>query len=1062
MQINVLPQKGIYKSGKKAYNDFILPLRKEWFDTMELPKEWKARTELWLKALEQDVFHEKAVVEAEVFFTKEHLLYDEAMKRDFTPMSVGTVWGDNFEYMWVRATAVIPAELDGKAVVMDVDAGGESCVWINGIEFGCRRNEWVKERLHQVCDLELTGCAKAGDTYSIVCEVYAGNPIPWVHQGPITGGDRPHLEEEDVRHDRARYNGIKLCEWNEDAFQLYLDATFLSESLRFLSEDTLRYDDVREALNRFTVIVDFEAPQEERTEMYRKAREALRPAMEAKNGTVAPLMYGFGHAHIDVAWLWSLGETERKVMRTFATQLRHMDRYPEYKFIQSQAYLYRYVKKFYPAMFERIKEKVKNGQWIPEGGMWVEADTNVASGEALIRQFLHGKRFFKDELGYDSKMLWLPDVFGYNAALPEIMKGCGIDYFCTQKINWAYHGGEAFPVNYFNWIGLDGTKLPTFIHGNYSLEADPVSVYNLWKNRRQKRDLRGYIMPYGYGDGGGGPCRSFIENIRREADFQGLPKVENRHPNDYFVEHPDIKESYVGELYLQCHRGTLTSQAKTKRNNRKCELALRETEYWGLLAKQHGYAYPKEEMDELWKTALLLQFHDILPGSSIHRVYTEAAEQYDGVFASLAKIRKEAMAFLTEKGEALTVTNSLPFERSAAIKLPQAWQGAEGLPVQEIGGDRYALVDLPASGTAVLRKGNGTALSGATASLNGTGAVMENSLLRVIFNEKGEITSIFDKTNERELCRGTSNEMLMFRDDPARFDAWDIDSTYLDCPVALPEKATLTVEAASGFEARLIIERKLAHSTLRQTAVLFENCARVDFVTEMDWHETHKLLKVGFNVDYQCDEAINEIQFGYVKRPNHRSRQYDSDRFEVSNYRYTALAEAGRGFAVLNDCKYGISQDGTNLRLTLLKSATSPDPLADEGKHVFTYGFVAYDGALGDGEVLRNAADLNVAPEVFNGAFEAENVIFFDAAELEVSALKPAEDGSNDYILRMNEPNGTSAKGILSLSLPCSEITLCDMTEEGGTPVSFTREGDTVLVPLTFGAFEIKTLRIRP
>lgn len=1031
---------------------------------MELRPEWRGRTEQWIRALERDVFSEKLTLTAEAFFTHDHLLYDDAMAMTFSPMLPGTKWGRNFEYMWVRATAVIPPELDGKNVVMDLDVGGESCVWVNGEEFGCRRNDWVRERLHQVCDLELSNCAKAGDVYEIVCEVYAGHPIPTTAPGPLMDGVRPRLEDGDERNDRTRFGGIKLCEWDEDAYQLYLDTSMLFQSLRVIPDDTLRYDDIRAALKEFTLIVDFTAPKAQRTEMYRKARAVIAPAMEAKNGTVAPLMYAFGHAHIDVAWLWPLSETERKVMRTFAAQLRHMERYPEFKFIQSQAYLYRYVKKYYPKMFERIREKVKTGQCIPEGGMWVEADTNVASGEALIRQFIHGKRFFKEAFDYDSKMLWLPDVFGYNAALPEIMKGCGIDYFCTQKLNWAYNGGEPFPLNYFNWVGLDGTSLPTFVHGNYNSETDPVCTYNLWKNRKQHQDLRGFVMPYGYGDGGGGPCRSYIENIRREKDYQGLPRVENRHPLDYFLEHPHPQETYVGELYLQCHRGTLTSQARTKYGNRKSELALRETEFWGQVAKFKGFSYPLEEVDELWKTTLLLQFHDILPGSSVHRVYTEAEASHAEIIHKAEAIRKAAMAALITEEEAITVTNSLNFPREVAVKLPVGWQGADDLPTQIIDDAIYVLALLPASGTTVLRPSEAAsakAYGAATAALTVSGAVMENDLIRVVFNDTGAITSIYDKTNERELCRSLCNELKMYRDDPIRYDAWDIDSTYMFCPVELTEPAKLTVVATDGFLSRLHIERRIGNSVICQTAELYYDTQRVDFVTEVDWNEAHKLLKVCFDVDYVCDNAYNEIQFGYVKRPNHRSRQYDHDRFEVANYRYTALVEPGRGFALLNDCKYGVNQEGGSINLTLLKSAVGPDPECDLGHHTFTYGFVAYDGSFAEAEVLRNAADLNCPPEIYEGAFAAEDLLEVDS-QVEVGVLKPAEDGSDDYILRLNEATGTGVNCELALALPCSSVSVCNMLEEAGEPVAFTVEDGVTLIPLTFRAFEIKTLRIKP
>ncbi|MBO5796717.1 MAG: alpha-mannosidase, partial [Clostridia bacterium] len=356
-----------------------------------------------------------------------------------------------------------------------------------------------------------------------------------------------------------------------------------------------------EALKQFTLTVDYDRDPAGRLETYCAAREQLAPIMARHNGSTAPQFYAFGHAHIDVAWLWPIAETARKIHRTFAAQVNHMDRYPDYKFLQSQPHLYQMTKELYPDLYARIKEKVAAGQWIAEGGMWVEADTNVPSGEALIRQFVHGKRFFREEFGVEDRFLWLPDVFGYTAALPQIMKGCGIDGFSTHKIWWNYNGGDEFPYNDFYWKGIDGSEVRTFLHRDYTSPTDAGVMIDRWNNRKQKYGLRGFMIPFGYGDGGGGPSREFIENIGRLKDFEGVPRMEMASPNVYFDETPAPTDTYVGELYFQCHRGVQSSQAKVKWGNRKCELALRETEFLGTRAKNAGYTYPLADMDAHWK-----------------------------------------------------------------------------------------------------------------------------------------------------------------------------------------------------------------------------------------------------------------------------------------------------------------------------------------------------------------------------------------------------------------------------------------------------------------------------
>ena len=895
-------------------------------------------------------------------------------------------------------------------------------------------------------------------------ESYAGHDDTGCDYGPVLPGSYNPRSEDTIR---TSLGDCSFGVWNETAYQLYMDVKVLWEAWHKLTPESLRSQDVWQGLKDFTNIVDFEQPEEARNASYAAARERLKPLFECRNGSTAPQFYAFGHAHIDIAWLWPIAETERKVLRTFAAQVRHMDEYPEYKFLQSQPHLYRMCKEMYPKLYEKIKEKVKAGQWVPEGATWVECDTNVTGGEAMIRQFLHGKRFFKEEFGIDSKMFWLPDTFGYNAALPQIMKGCGVDYFSTQKLWWNYNGGQTFPYNYFNWVGLDGTSVETFIHDDYNSDIHAGTVIEKWKNRKQKQNIRGFLAPYGYGDGGGGPARDFMEYIRRENDFEGCPKVKNAHPLEFFQEHPAPADSYVGELYLQCHRGVQTSQAKTKKGNRKSELYLREVEFWGVAAKMAGYDYPLGEVDELWKKVLLNQFHDILPGSSINRVYKEAEALYETVLADLREIRAGMNASLAAGQDAVTVYNSLSFDRKAVVELPDGYEGAEAagqaLPVQKLGDTLVAEVTVPACGTVTIRAAAPkTADKGATASVSTHGAVLENETLKVVFDAKGEISSILEKQTGRELAAGTCNQMKMFKDIPVSFEAWDVDTTYEYCPVELSDPASFELVSDGPLKAVIKITRKLNNSELVQKVSLCRDAARVDFDTTVQWHELHKMLKVGFPVNYYTEEAVHEIQFGHVRRPNHRSTQLDFDRFEVANHKWTALCEEGRGFAVLNDCKYGVNVLGNCINLTLLRSPFSPDPECDQGEQKFVYSFYAYNGCLMNSGVVQQGYDLNVPAAVLPGAREDGSLLTIGAENVILEALKPAEDGSGDYILRMYETMRTATDTELTLNLPCSSVSACNMLEEDGEDVAVEKKGESASVKLSFRPFEIKTLRVRP
>ncbi len=1031
--------------------------------------EWKGRLRHWLETLRQDlVFPPRASV-VESYLTMDPLTPDEAMQGNFQPMSAGTRWGHTYEYCWMHSKITLPEEAQGKRIIMNLATGGETTIFVDGKSFGTYRADWVVTPHHFMVDNALTTCGEAGRTYDLLLEAYAGHfipnsPVGGCSTGPVLPGA---YTDDKIEGQRAVLGNMTYGIWNEDAYQLLMDV----ETLRILGEqvdpESLRAEKISQALEQFTLIVDFEQPLEGRVASYCAAREAIRPALEAHNGSTAPVFYAIGNAHLDLAWLWPMEETYRKTSRTFAAQLRLIDEYPDYKFIQSQPASYVMCRERYPELYERVKQAVKDGQWIVEGAMWVEPDTNMTSGESLVRQVIHGKRFFKDEFGVDSEMLWLPDTFGYSAALPQILKKTGVKYLVTQKIFWSYNEGEQFPYHYFTWQGMDGSKIDTFLPTSYSYRTDPKEFCDTWNKRAQKHDLDAFLFPYGYGDGGGGPCRDHVEYLMREKDLEGMPRVRIESPIQFFRDmeaEGGPRNTYVGELYFTAHRGVYTSQALVKKGNRKGELALREAEMWGAMAMLSGHDYPYERMDAAWKLLLLNQFHDILPGSSIGKVYEKTHKEHRQIIADANAVRDDALSALS-KGNGVTVFNSLSFAHTGVVTLPDAFacgamtEDGEEVSIQKTEAGVLALVTVPPCGAVSLVPVESTSTvmpETSTAKLTETGAVLENAVVRAVFNDRGEMVSFIDKETGREFADGAMNRLLMYKDVPRLFDAWDIDSNYILQPVEINEPVTLSVAAAGGLRAAVHMERKVLNSTFSQDIILEADSRRIDFVTKVDWHELHRLLKVTFPVAVQATEAINEIQFGYMTRPTHRSRLYDSDRFEVCNHRYSALCDQSHGAAVLNDCKYGISQNGNELQLTLLRAAATPEMRADNGEHTFTYAFTAWEGSFLDCPVVEEAYDLNVPLLVADGECPSFSAFVLDEPNVFVDTVKPAEDASGDVIVRMYEAKKADTTCALSINIPASKVWLCDMLENREEELEM-EEG---CVKLHFDTFEVKTLRI--
>jgi alpha-mannosidase len=1031
---------------------------------MALTPEWKKRLANWTRTLSEQLYQPLENVELEGFFTTEQLTPDQAQQRDVAPIATGTPWGTPWQHAWFRATLVTPKLADGKPVAFRLPVTPyEAAIYIDGQQQASLRSSGWVIRQYQ----ELSAAGNAGETFELLAEATGYFDKTTCRPGPMS----PDRAKPNSGAPQATVGQATIGTFCEEAYQLLIDVHTLTCLRNALGSDSLRVAKIDEGLRDFTVIVDFEQPAEQRLASYTQARARLAPLLECTNGSTAPDFYCFGHAHLDIAWLWPTAETERKVARTLANQLALAARYPEHKFLHSQPHLFRMLKQNDPKLYARVKQAVADGQIIAEGGMWVEADTNISSGESLIRQFLHGKKFFRDEFGVDSRLMWLPDVFGYTGALPQIMKGCGIDYFSTHKIFWNYNGGETFPYHNFLWEGIDGSEIVVHLHQDYNHPTDPGSLIHRWNTRVQADDMSMRMIPFGHGDGGGGPTRDHLEYLQRETDLEGVPRCTIAGPVEFFEElvarGEHDKHRYVGELYFQAHRGVLTSQAKTKQGNRKCEVALREAEMWSVAAATmgDGFSYPVAQMDEAWKGVLLNQFHDILPGSSIARVYAEAEALYDDVQATAQSVVESALDAVVEPADALIVANSMGWDRRVLVELPDDWNGAtdleqECLCVQQTPDARYVEVPLPACGWTTITKGMGPrpSCTGGDARARAGEQWLENDQLRVEFNSRGEMVRAFDKIAGRELLSGVSNQMQLWKDVPVNYDAWDIDMTYEQSPVALPEEAEIEIVAVGPLVARLRIRRKINDSTMEQIVSLRRGARRVDFETRIDWQETHKLLKVGFEPALHANEAIHEIQHGTIARPTHRSRPFDTDRFEVCNHRWTAITEADKGFAVLNDCKYGVNVLGSRIQLSLLRASKGPDEFADRGAQTFTYAFTAWNGPYASADVIQQGWDLNTPAQIVAGAAGETCLLRTSADHVVIDTVKPAEDGSGDVIVRLVEAKGMSTDCTLAIGFDAASAAEIDMLETETLAPLEMQDGQ---VQLHFRAFEVKTVRVK-
>lgn len=1010
-------------------------------------EEYKRKIEYFIKNIPQRMYIPISELIFEGFFTYERLGLKEAKERERMIFPIGLNWGKKWEYGWFFTEIIVPKEGEGKRIEFSARQG-ESVVFVNGKLCGAFDKEHTR--------ITLTHSGRIGEKFEIAMEVYAG------HDGLENTLDQEHVRyvipERNVEPfpDYINQKTIKKSTvgiFYDEVFQFWMDIKTLYDLSGNLDENSLRKARIDKALQKMCDCVDIESPFDEFLDAVKRGREILNPILKCRNGDSAPTLYAIGHSHLDLEWLWTKEETRRKIARTIGNQLMLIREYKDYKYVQSQPWLLEILKCEYADLYQELKRAVKEGNIIIEGGMWVESDVNIPCGESLIRQFLFGKKFIKDEFGLESEILWLPDIFGVSPALPQIMKGCGIQYFMNAKIPWQYNGGDKIPHSNFMWQGIDGSMVLTNLTQDYATELTPSKVIEKWNMNQEKADVPIQLLPYGHGDGGGGATRIHLEYLKRENNLEGMPKVISKSPNLFFetlAHRCEINERYVGELYYTAHRGTYTAQAKTKKLNRQSEFALREVELWSAFFQYQT----KEEVDEQWKTVLFHQFHDILPGTAIDEVYVQAEKAYNEVLAKTkvmtTNICREAVK---EKQGYITVFNSLSWDRKVCITLPEGYTSIENGETQNVGTKTLAMVDVPACGFCSYQLGKKLLPVGK----KGKEYVLENDLIRVEFNQNGEMICAYDKEKKMEYLAKPSNVFRMYQDMPTVFDAWDIDSFYEKTEIKLSEKAEMQIEYQGDIMSSLLISKKILNSSLRQRVILRKYSKKIEFETEIDWNETHKLLKVDFNTNINTEELISEIQYGYVKRPNHRTRPYDADRFEVCQHKWSALCEGKRGIAILNDSKYGVSAEQGKISLTLLTASVKPAFYADKGKQIFTYAFFPFSESLADSDVIREAYALHCPAIVQKGYCSANSFLRVSERNIIVDTVKMAEDGSGDIIVRLYECQNTYTSCILNFGISVKVVYKTDMLEQNLTQIAVKSGGMT----LNFKSFEIITLRVK-
>ncbi|XP_078056301.1 alpha-mannosidase 2C1 [Mustelus asterias] len=980
------------------------------------------------------------------FLTPSRISYETAVKEDFKPVKVGASFGPTWWTSWFRVTLTIPTAWKGEEVHFVWESDGEALVWRNGIPVQGLTKEG--EKISYILTEKLTD----EDPHSL--ELY----VELACNGLFGAGQGSMISPPDPNRSFTLHKA-ELVVFNRAVHELLIDFEILSDMAKLLGTDNQRSYQALYTANKMVNVCDVEDPS-----TFAKARRLAADFFQQQNGASQHTVHAMGHCHIDTAWLWPFEETIRKCARSWVSALRLMEKNPNFIFTCSQAQQLQWVKCWYPVLYTQLKESAEKGQFVTVGGTWVEMDGNLPSGESMVRQFLQGQRFFQQEFGKYCCEFWLPDTFGYSAQLPQIMQGCGITRFLTQKLSWNLV--NEFPHHTFFWEGIDGSRVLThFPPGNsYEMNGKVAELLDTVKNNKDKGRVNDSVFLFGFGDGGGGPTQNMLDRLQRVQNTDGLPRVKQSSPEIFFsILEADTTMlcTWVGELFLELHNGTYTSQAKIKKGNRKCECILRSIEVVSSLAsvQKDSFEYPSAQLQHLWRLLLLNQFHDVLPGSCIQSVVEDAMKYYEEIQSSGNELLKEAIQCLLggsvqETGKNINVLNTLSWERTEVISMPRL-EGDEVLALVKVPSVGFATVTsplVPPHPVIVTSQGDGSVL-------------MENGILKVVFDSLGRLTKVTHLLYKRETipegCHG--NQFVLFDDIPLYWDAWDVMDYHLETrkPVSQVLKP-LEVVCPGGVRGSVRHSIRISDtSKIRQEIILDACCPYIKFKTEVEWHEAHKFLKVEFPTTVHSLNATYEIQFGHLQRPTHQNTSWDWARFEVWGHKWADLSEYGFGVALLNDCKYGYSVHRNVMTLSLLRAPKAPDATADMGHHQFTYALMPHAGSFQEANVIQFAYNINYPLHIVPAEPSVSASCFWSAFSIQSPAvvletIKQAEDRKNALVIRLYESHGSTVVTWLHTSLPVKQAMWCDLLEQPLATKAFPITD--FQIQLSFSPFQIRSL----
>ncbi|GAA5092399.1 glycoside hydrolase family 38 C-terminal domain-containing protein [Microbacterium yannicii] len=968
--------------------------------------------------------------------------FAEAVDHEYEATPAGWTWGRAWSSTWFRISGRLPEGWSPQHTEIVCDLGftaDRPGFQVEGLAYRPDGSivKAVSPRSHHL-PLDAAVIGADADELTLYIEAAANPDLA----GEWTFAATP-LGDKQTAGDDALYRlgAIGLVRRDETAWELLQDIQVLSGLLGELPQDSPRHHTIVRGLERMLDVVD----PDDVAGTAALARETIARLLASPAHASSHRIVAVGHAHIDSAWLWPTRETIRKVARTFSNALELMERHPQFVFAASSAQQYAWLEQHYPELFARVREQVQAGRFVPVGGMWVESDTNMPGGESMIRQFVHGKRFFRERLGVETEEVWLPDSFGYSAALPQIVRGTGNCWFLTQKLSWSQV--NQLPHHTFWWEGIDGTRVFTHLPpaDTYNSELTPAELLHTERNFKDAGAATTSLVPFGFGDGGGGPTREMLAAAERSRDLEGLPRVEIAAPRRFFTdaeaEYPDAPV-WAGEMYLELHRGTYTSQLRTKQGNRRSEQLLHEAELWAATAAvRTGEPYPYDELRRAWENVLLLQFHDILPGSSIAWVHREAERDHARIRDELTTLVDRSLAALVGTGSTALLANPMP--------LPASTPGtAGGVEAFAIG----TLAEAEASATWERRPDDGW--------------VVDNGVLRAVIDGRGRVVSLVDAASGREAVApgGAANRLVLHRDTPNEWDAWDIDDHYRRNATPLDAEAPESLEVQTGDDGSVtvVVARSFGASHVTQRLTLAPAAPALDLELVIDWHESQKLLKLYVDIDVHADVTAAETQFGHVHRVTHENTSWEAARFEFCAHRWVHVGEPGYGVAVANDSTHGHDARrtprtgggrSTTLGMSLIRAPRYPDPVADQGSHRLR---VALRPNAGIRDAVAEGYRLNRAVRRVTGDHGAAALFDIRSATVVAETVKLAEDASGDVVLRLYESAG--GRGSVTVTA-LFDATGCERTDMLERPAG--ERWDASRTTLELRPFEIVTLRYR-